>query len=66
MQLTRISSSFKVTILVLGCCYLLLAWTAENYVLPSLARWVGQAKLALMKKAKNRKQYKLILERTRT
>ncbi|KAI1256265.1 putative proteasome subunit beta type-4 [Eutypa lata] len=60
MQLTRISSSFKVTILVLGCCYLLLAWTAENYVLPSLARWVGQAKLALMKKAKNRKQEVLL------
>lgn len=65
MQLTHISSTFKGTILILGCCYLLIAWTAENYVLPSLARWIGQAKLALTKRAKKRKEYKLILERTR-
>lgn len=66
MQLTPISSSFKATILVLGCCYLLMAWTAENHILPGLARKVGQAKLALLKKTKKRKEYKVILERART
>ncbi|KAK7757256.1 hypothetical protein SLS62_000805 [Diatrype stigma] len=65
MQLTPISSTFKGAVLVLGCCYLLIAWTAENHILPGLARKVGQAKLALLKKTKKRKEYKIILERAR-
>lgn len=66
MQLTPISSTFKANVLVLGCCYLFLSWSTESYIFPIFARGVGRAKLALMKKAKKRKEYKLILERTRT
>ncbi|CAJ2507776.1 Uu.00g089620.m01.CDS01 [Anthostomella pinea] len=63
MQLTRISTSYKTTLLVLGVVYLVVAWTAENYVFQRLARGVGRAKLALSKKAKVRKEYKVIAER---
>jgi cation-transporting P-type ATPase 13A2 len=63
MQLTPISLSFKISILALGVAYLLIAWVAENYLLPRLARGVGLAKQAVTKKAKKRKEYKLISER---
>ena len=66
MQLTTISSSFKATIFVLGGCYLVLAWMSENFVLPNLARGAGRAKVFIMNKAKTRKEYKLIIEATRT
>ncbi|RYP04255.1 hypothetical protein DL765_010245 [Monosporascus sp. GIB2] len=60
MQLTPISSAFKATLFVLGGTYLLTAWIAENYVFPSVARWVGQAKLALTKQTKKRKEEVLL------
>ncbi|KAI4868368.1 hypothetical protein F4820DRAFT_138380 [Hypoxylon rubiginosum] len=63
MQLTNISSSFKVTLLVLGVTYLVVAWIGENYVFQKLARGLGQAKLAITKQPKKRKEYKVILER---
>lgn len=63
MQLTTISPSFKVTLLVLGVIYLILAWIGENYLFQRLARGFGRAKLAITKKAKKRKEYKIILER---
>ncbi|KAI0199076.1 hypothetical protein F4808DRAFT_434112 [Astrocystis sublimbata] len=65
MQLTRISGSFKIALLVLGVAFLLLAWGCENYVFQPLARAIGRAKLAITQKAKQRKQYKIILESMR-
>ncbi|KAI0167063.1 hypothetical protein GGR52DRAFT_556774 [Hypoxylon sp. FL1284] len=63
MQLTKISSSFKVTLLVLGMTYLIVAWIGENYIFQRLARGLGRAKLAIAKQPKKRKEYKVILER---
>ncbi|KAI1377354.1 hypothetical protein F4677DRAFT_416128 [Hypoxylon crocopeplum] len=63
MQLTNISPSFKVTLLVLGVVYLVVAWVGENYLFQRLARAFGHAKLAVTKQAKKRKEYKVILER---
>ncbi len=63
MQLTRISVSFKVTLLVLGIVYLVLAWIGENYVFQPLARAFGNAKHSLTKTSKQRKEYKMIYER---
>ncbi|KAI0852262.1 hypothetical protein F5Y00DRAFT_227703 [Daldinia vernicosa] len=66
MQLTRISTSFKLTLLGLGLAYLVAAWVGEHYIFHSIARGVGVVKTAITKKAKKRKEYKLILERTKT
>ncbi|KAI1355041.1 hypothetical protein F5Y01DRAFT_272143 [Xylaria sp. FL0043] len=63
MQLTRISASFKVTLLILGIMYLVLAWIGENYAFQPLARAVGKAKHSLTKTSKQRKEYKVINER---
>jgi cation-transporting ATPase 13A3/4/5 len=64
MQLTRISTSFKITLLLLGLTYLVFAWICENYIFQRLARAIGKAKTAITKTAKKRKDYKIILERT--
>jgi len=66
MQLTRISTSFKLTLLLLGIVYLALAWTFENFVFQRLARAIGQAKHRLAKTSKQRKEYKIINERMRS
>lgn len=63
MQLTRISTSFKTTLLALGLAYLVLAWIGEGYVFQPLARAIGKAKHALTKTTKQRKEYKVIHER---
>ncbi|KAI1155797.1 hypothetical protein F4825DRAFT_406576 [Nemania diffusa] len=63
MQLTRTSPSFKVTLLVLGGAYLLLAWIGENYIFLPLARTIGNARHSLTKTTKKRKEYKIIHER---
>lgn len=62
MQLTRISSSFKANIVILGLAYLFLAWVGERYLFPRLARAAGNVHFALTKKAKKRKEYKVIAE----
>ncbi|KAH6658377.1 hypothetical protein BKA67DRAFT_656572 [Truncatella angustata] len=66
MQLTNISFSFKMTLLVLGLAYLVLSWTAENYLFQRLARLAGRVKLGMTKTPKQRKEYKVIAERMRT
>ncbi|KAI0012819.1 hypothetical protein F4779DRAFT_566997 [Xylariaceae sp. FL0662B] len=66
MELTHISQSFKVTLVLLGLLYLVVAWAAETYVFQRLARGIGLAKRAIAKTPKKRKEYKIILERTRT
>ncbi|KAI0540963.1 hypothetical protein GGR58DRAFT_458516 [Xylaria digitata] len=66
MQLTRISASFKLTLLALGVVYLVLSWIGENYVFQPLARAFGNAKHSLTKTTKQRKEYKIIKERMRS
>ncbi|KAK7966114.1 uncharacterized protein PG986_000391 [Apiospora aurea] len=63
MQLTPMSYSFKMTLIVLGLAYFVLAWVSETYIFPHLARAFGKAKLALTNKPKQRKEYKAIAER---
>ncbi|RYC55597.1 hypothetical protein CHU98_g10610 [Xylaria longipes] len=63
MQLTRISTYFKVTLVVLGVVFLILAWIGENYVFQPMARAIGKAKHSLTKTTKQRKEYKIINER---
>jgi cation-transporting ATPase 13A2 len=65
MQLTEMSWDFKTYILVLGIGYIALAWTSENYLFPRLAKYLGILKMKLTKKAKQRKEYKLVLEEMR-
>ncbi|KAI1647281.1 uncharacterized protein F4817DRAFT_338035 [Daldinia loculata] len=62
MQLTKISPSFRLTLLGLGVAYLVAAWVGEHYIFSGIARGVGVVKTAITKKAKKRKQYKIILE----
>jgi cation-transporting ATPase 13A2 len=61
MQLTPMTWDFKTFLLVLGVGYIAVAWTLENYVLPRLAKYLGQVKTSVTGKAKVRKQYKVIL-----
>jgi len=60
IQLTYLSWNFKTFILALGLGYIAVAWTSENYLLPRLAKLLGQAKTRLTRKPKKRKEYKLI------
>lgn len=62
MQLTRISSPFKASIVILGLTYLFMAWVGERYLFPRLARAAGRAHFALTKRSKKRKEYKVITE----
>lgn len=62
MQLTHIDTPFKIALIALGALYLVVAWTAENYLFQRLARWAGRVKLAVSKTPKKRKQYKIIAE----
>jgi len=63
MQLTKMSYSFKTTLIALGVIYFVLSWVSENYIFPHLSRALGKAKLALSNKPKQRKEYKVIAER---
>ncbi|TEY80563.1 hypothetical protein BOTCAL_0037g00180 [Botryotinia calthae] len=65
MQLTEMSWDFEVFILFLGVGYISLAWTAENYLLPKLGKYLGILKTSISRKPKQRKIYKLVLEEMR-
>ncbi|KAK4241245.1 hypothetical protein C8A03DRAFT_12498 [Achaetomium macrosporum] len=62
MQLTYLSWDFKLFIVGLGACYLVLAWAGEHWTFQPLARLIGKMKHAVLKQPKKRKQYKLIQE----
>ena len=66
MQLTYMSWDFKGLLIGLGVVYLALGFVSEHWIFPRLARLVGQAKLLVTKKAKKRKEYKVIEESMRT
>ncbi len=62
MQLTYTAWDFKIFIIILGALYLGLSWAGEKLIFQRLARLIGQARQALTREAKTRKQYKVILE----
>lgn len=66
MQLTVMPWDFRAFILVLGIVYVVLAWLAEKYVLPRLAKLIGQTKERFSQTPKPRKAYKVIREEMRT
>ncbi|KAL5614186.1 hypothetical protein BROUX41_000025 [Berkeleyomyces rouxiae] len=63
MELTKMDMSFKLFILGLGPCFLALSWMFETYVFLWLARQFGALRVFLTGKAKQRKKYKVILEK---
>ncbi|KAL1642529.1 hypothetical protein SLS61_009619 [Didymella pomorum] len=64
MELTDMDVSFKVFLLVLGLGNFAVAYLAEGYLLPGLAKWIGVLKVKVggEKWRKQRKQYKVIQE----
>ena len=65
MQLTDMSTSFRVFLLILGIGSFALSYASERYVFPRLAKLIGSAKDRLRKggrAAKQRKQYKIVLD----
>lgn len=66
MQLTYMSASFKVFLLVLGLGNFAIAYVGEKFVLPVIAKWIGLLKVKINPKwRKKRKEYKLIMEKMR-
>jgi len=65
MQLTKMALSFRFFIFILGSGYLLLAWSAEKYLFPRLAKLLGLAMEKISKSPKRRKEYKLIQSKMR-
>jgi len=60
MQLTRMTWDFELFILVLGIGYFCLAWLAEKYVFPRLAKLIGVAKEKWGRVVKKRKMYMVV------
>ncbi len=65
MQLTDMATDFKLFILVLGCGYFLLAFSAERHILPRLAKLIGLVKENVSKTPKRRKVYKVVQAKMR-
>ncbi|KAK2598982.1 hypothetical protein QQS21_005587 [Conoideocrella luteorostrata] len=62
MELSRIEWNYKLFLLLLGLAYFVIAWIFDKYLATPLARSLGQIKVRVTGKAKNRKQYKVIRE----
>lgn len=64
MELTDIDVPFKIFLLVLGLGNFAVAYLAEGFLLPGLAKWIGVLKVKVggEKWRKQRKQYKIIQE----
>lgn len=62
MQLTYLSNGFRSYIVGLGALYLALAWSGEHWAFQRLARLIGKLKQSVLKRPKQRKQYKEIQE----
>ncbi|PGH05980.1 hypothetical protein AJ79_06669 [Helicocarpus griseus UAMH5409] len=63
MQLTEMSTAFKVWIMGLAFIGFALAWFGERLLFPGLARLVGRIRIWLQPgKAKQRRRYKVLLE----
>ena len=64
MQLTTLDTSFKTFILALGVANFIVAYLAERYFFPGLAKWIGVLKVKVggERGRKKRKEYKVIAE----
>ena len=63
MQLTYVSPQFKLSILTLAIGGFAVAYSAEKYLFPELARWIGRLYSRMnSRQRKKRKTYKLVLE----
>ncbi|KAJ4319945.1 hypothetical protein N0V94_003615 [Neodidymelliopsis sp. IMI 364377] len=66
MEITDMDAGFKTFLLLLGVGNFAVAWVAEGYLLPGLAKWVGVLKQRVRGgEAKKRKAYKVIQESMR-
>jgi len=65
MELTFMSTKFRVFILVLGLGYFACSFLAEGQLFPRMAKWIGRLNQRLRGKRKKRKEYKQILENMR-
>ncbi|KAF2012664.1 hypothetical protein BU24DRAFT_453033 [Aaosphaeria arxii CBS 175.79] len=66
IELTYMDTQFKFFILALGLGNFAVAYSAEKFVLPALAKWIGIVKVKINPKwRKKRKAYKEILEAMR-
>lgn len=66
MELTWMSASFKIFLLVLAVGGFACSYAAERLFFPNLAKWIGKAGQRLRPgHKKKRKEYKIILESMR-
>lgn len=66
MELTWMSMSFRVFILVVAVGGFAVSYSTERLLFPKLAKWIGQARAKLRPEhQKKRKEYKLVLESMR-
>lgn len=66
MELTYMSVSFRVFVLVLAIGGFAVSYAAERLLLPRIAKWIAQARAKLRPEhQKKRKEYKLVLEAMR-
>ncbi|KAK6349663.1 hypothetical protein TWF696_005942 [Orbilia brochopaga] len=66
MELTVMSASFKVVIVLLSAIGFVVSWFGEKKVFVQLARWIGKAKVAIRPSLrKKRKEYKVLEEEMR-
>jgi len=66
MELTWMSVSFRIFILVLAIGGFCISYTSERMLFPHMAKWIGQANARLRPgHRKKRKEYKLVLESMR-
>lgn len=63
MQLTFMSMSFELQLLLLAAAGFAVSWMAERYLFPELARFLGRLnKRFRPSRQKKRKEYKILLE----
>lgn len=65
MQLTEMSTNFKLLIVAVAVAGLVTSSFLERLVLPQLARAIGRVKLMLRPGSRKRKLYKLLEEKMR-
>ena len=62
MELTWISSAFKIFILAIGLGGFVVMYLAEKLVFPRLAKFIAVVKKKVLGRVKKRKEYKVVLE----
>jgi cation-transporting ATPase 13A3/4/5 len=66
MQLTRMSTEYKIFLVFLALCSLVISWIGEKRLFPYLARVLGRGFLRLRpNRQKKRRQYKVVQEEMR-